>query len=335
MNPSIQSIAKQLMASPKGLLAADESPKTSEKRFSPLGIPSTSEKRREFRQMLFSTPDIEEYISGVILHDETIKQKADSGETFASYLRSKGIIPGIKVDGGLVDFDNFDGETITEGLDGLASRLHEYYEMGARFTKWRAAFVIDESKRLPSLGAIHANLHQMARYASIAQAAQMVPIVEPEVLYDGTHSIKSASDTTSQIIRVLFELLKAYRVDLSGVILKTSMVLAGKNSPTQSTPEEVANSTLSMLDQRVPKEVAGIVFLSGGQSTEQARDNLEAIGSDSKDHSWPITFSFSRAVQDNSLATWQGKSENISAAQNEFIKAVRDDSLADRGKFKK
>lgn len=330
-NPSLQTIAAQLMTSPKGLLAADESNKSAKKRFDALGIDCNEETRRQFRQMLLTSPNFAQYISGVIFYDETIRQTTDDGTPFTKLLEKQNIIPGIKVDGGLVDFTNFPGETITEGLDGLADRLTEYYKMGARFTKWRSAFLINEESRLPTLAAIHANLNVMARYATIVQAAGMVPIVEPEVLYDGKHSIKATSDTLSQVLRVLFELLKAYRVDLSGLILKTSMVMAGKDNTEQSTPEDTAKATLSILQERVPKEVAGIVFLSGGQTPDQATANLAAIEA-SGQQPWQLTYSFSRAVQEGALSTWAGKAENVASAQAQLIERLVANSATRSGK---
>ncbi len=329
MNESIQSIAKQMMADPKGLLAADESTKSCCKRFDALKIPCTDETRRQWRQLLCMSPNIERYISGVILYDETIRQNTDEGISFAHALIKNGIIPGIKVDKGLVPLDNFDPETITEGLDGLAERLKEYYEMGARFTKWRSAFGIDAE--LPTIAAVHANLNIMARYACIVQSAGMVPIVEPEVLYEGEHSISESAKVTELVLNVLFELLQAYRVDLTGLILKTSMVLAGTENP-KSKPTEVASHTLKVLNNTVPKEVAGVVFLSGGQSPEQATENLNAIGLEGE-QPWPITYSYSRAVQDPVLKLWRGKSANTKKAQAKFAQLLAQNSAARNGEF--
>jgi len=329
---SLHSIVQQLFAEPKGLLAADESTKSATKRFESLHIESTEENRRLYRQLLFTTPNVAQYISGVILYDETIRQTTDDGTPFTTYLQQNSIILGIKVDKGLVDFTSFPGETITEGLDGLAQRLAEYYKMGARFTKWRAAFAIDETQKLPTMAAIHANLNQMARYASLVQAAGMVPIVEPEVLYDGTHSLKACQDSLSTVLRILFELLVAYRVDLSGVILKSSMVMAGKDNPQQSTPVEVATATLQVFNQRLPKELGGVVFLSGGETPDQATANLNAIGKAGK-QPWPITFSFSRAVQDPAMQAWDGKAENVQKAQTIFAELLANNSAARDGKF--
>lgn len=329
---SLSSIASQLLAEPKGLLAADESNKSAIKRFESLGIDPSEENRRIYRQMLFTTPNVAQFVSGVILFDETIRQNADDGTPFTKLLENQGIVPGIKVDKGMVDFTGFPNETITEGLDSLAERLNEYYKMGARFTKWRAAFSIYEANHLPTAAAIHANLNQMARYASLVQAAGMVPIVEPEVLYDGTHSLKACQDALSNVLRILFELLAAYKVDLTGVILKSSMVMAGKENSQQSRPLEVANATLSVFNDRAPKELAGIVFLSGGQTPEQATDNLNMIGKAGK-QPWPITFSFSRAVQEPAMKLWAGKSENIVAAQTVFAQLLANNSAARNGKY--
>lgn len=325
----LHTTAQALLAPNKGLLAADESTKSAAKRFEALGIECTEETRRVYRQMLITAPGIEEYLSGVIFYDETIRQSTDSGQTFPQYLQTKGIIPGIKVDKGLVPLDNFPDETITEGLDGLATRLKEYYDMGARFTKWRAAFKITDT--LPSKGALYANAHTMARYATLCQSAGLVPIVEPEVLYDGSHSLERAAEVTQEAIELLMAMLKAYRVDMKGAILKTSMVLDGKDDPI-NTPEEVSTATLKVLNAVVPHDLAGVVFLSGGQAPTQARDNLQAIGA-LGEQPWPITYSFSRAVQDAAMKTWMGKPENVEAAQKIYTQLTRDNSLARHGKF--
>lgn len=330
MNPSLQATAHALMAPNKGLLAADESTKSAAKRFDALHIICTEESRRDYREMLITTPGIERHLSGVIFYDETIRQSTRDGQTFPAYLQSKGIIPGIKVDKGLVPLDNFAGETITEGLDGLAERLQDYADLGARFAKWRAAFKI--ATGLPTKGALHANLHVMARYAAICQTNGIVPIVEPEIIYDGDHTLEQAAEATTDAISLLMDMLQAYRVDLSGVILKTSMVLAGKANATATAPDQVARATLKTLNATVPKTIAGIVFLSGGQKPEQARDNLQAIGV-SGGQPWPITYSFSRAVQDPALQTWAGRSENVVAAQKIYLSLTRDVSLAQHGAF--
>lgn len=322
-----------MMISPKGLLAADESNKSAKKRFDALGIECSEETRRQYRQLLITAPKFAQYISGVIFYDETIRQATDDGTPFTQLLEAEGVLPGIKVDKGLVEFTNFAPETITEGLDGLAERLTEYYTMGARFTKWRSAFAIDMQAHIPSTAAIHANLNAMARYASLVQAAGMVPIVEPEVLYDGTHTLQATKDTLTQVLRILFELLAAYKVDNTGLILKTSMVLAGRDSSTPSSPQEVAEATLEVLQERVPKDVAGIVFLSGGQTPGQATDNLNAIGKHPH-QPWPITYSFSRAVQDPAIKIWAGDTKNILSAQDIFIQRLAANSAARTGSLK-
>lgn len=316
------------MADPKGLLAADESAKTCQKRFDALKIACTPESRRQWRQLLCMSPNIELYISGVILYDETIRQTTDAGLTFAEALAKKSIIPGIKVDMGLVPMDNFEPATITEGLDSLSVRLKEYYDMGARFTKWRAAF--DISDDLPE-AVVRTNLVIMARYASIAQAAGMVPIVEPEVLYEGSHSIEKSAKYTQMVLDLLFQELRMLKVDLAGTILKTSMVLAGSKSAI-SKPPEVANHTLKVLNSAVPKEVAGIVFLSGGQTPEQATANLNAIGSQG-DQPWPITYSYSRAVQDPVLKIWRNRTNNTKKAQMKFSQLLAQNSAARNGEY--
>lgn len=333
MNPStsLQSIAQALLAPEKGLLAADESPKSAQKRFDALNIECTDETRRLYREMLMTAPGIEQYLSGVIFQDETLRQATSDGTLFTTYLTAKNIIPGIKVDKGLIPLDNFADETITEGLDGLGVRMKEYYDLGARFAKWRAAFKVGTG--LPTKGALHANLHTMARYAAICQTAGIVPIVEPEVMYDGDHSIDQAEEATKDAITVLIQMLQAYRVDLSGVILKTSMVLAGKGAAQQSTPDEVATATLRVLKAAVPETMAGIVFLSGGQTPDQARDNLQAIGAKGE-QAWPITFSFSRAVQDPAMQAWAGKAENVPAAQQIYFGLTQNVSKARHGQYR-
>lgn len=317
------------MASPKGLLAADESTSSCCKRFDSVKIDCTDESRRQWRELLCMSPNVGHYISGVILYDETIRQSTDNGVKITQLLADNGVIPGIKVDTGLVLMNNFEPETITEGLDGLAARLAEYYAMGARFTKWRSAFTIDS--KLPTLPAIRANMTIMARYASIVQAAGMVPIVEPEVMYAGKHSIADSAKTLETVLRILFEQLESFRVDLSGLILKTSMVLAGSESKV-SRPEEVAAYTLKVLNTVVPQAVAGIVFLSGGQEPEQATKNLNAIGL-SGEQPWPISYSYSRAVQDPVIRIWRGKPENTKKAQAKFSQLLAQNSAARNGEY--
>lgn len=329
MNLAIAKIAKNLMADPKGLLAADESTKSCCKRFDALKIDCNDESRRQWRQLLCMSPNLSHYISGVILYDETIRQSVDGGTSFAKMLEKIDVLPGIKVDMGLVPMEGFGSETITEGLDGLTDRLKEYYQMGARFTKWRSAFQI--SDKSPSLAVIKSNLMIMARYASIVQSLGMVPIVEPEVLYEGNHTIDVSAKVTTEVLSELFDALKLLSVDLSGLILKTSMVLAGNGSTTSSC-QEVAESTLKVLNRTVPREVAGIVFLSGGQEPEQASTNLNAIGQLGA-QPWPITYSFSRAVQDPVMKIWRGKPTNVKKAQSKFIQLLAQNSAARNGEY--
>lgn len=316
----------------KGILAADESTKSANKRLEALGIAPDAESRRSWRELLFSTPNLDDFISGVILYDETIRQKHRNGANFAKFLAAKGIIPGIKVDMGLVDLTNFPNETITEGLDGLEARLREYYAMGARFAKWRAAFAI--SSTTPSEAAIHANANVFGRYASLCQANGIVPIIEPEVLYDGPHSIEEALKATTHVLKTTLEVVEAYGVDLKAVILKTSMVLAGAKHSGPSTPQEVAAATLQTLHSAVPSEVGGVVFLSGGQSPAQATANLNEIGKHDSKEPWPITYSFSRAVQDPVMHTWRGKAENAKDAQKIFYHRLACNSAARHGAYR-
>jgi len=327
---SLQATVAQLFAPHKGLLAADESPKNASKRFASLDIECTEETRRQYRQLLMTAPGVEKYLSGVILQDETMHQATDNGMTFPAYLLSKGIVPGIKVDKGLIPLDNFPDETVTEGLDGLLARMQDYYTLGARFAKWRAAFAV--SATTPTKGAMHANLNVMARYAAICQTAGIVPIVEPEIIYDSEHSLEQAAAATQSAIELLMAMLQAYRVDLSGIVLKTSMVLAGKGTPPITPPEVVADTTLKVLSAVVPPNVGGIVFLSGGQTPTQARDNLQAIGA-SGAQPWPITFSYSRAVQDPAMQKWAGVAENIAEAQSIYVGLTKDNALARHGEY--
>lgn len=322
---------EHLLEGNKGLLAADESTKSANKRLGTLGLAPTELTRRDWRELLLTTPRLNDFISGVILYDETIRQETSAGENFAEFLTGQGIVPGIKVDAGLVDLTNFTGETVTEGLDGLDARLKEYYGMGARFAKWRSAFTIDTDT--PSPAAIHANANVFGRYAALCQSNGIVPIIEPEVLYEGPHSLQQAKETTARVISTTLEVIEAYRVDMRAIILKTSMVLAGSQSDRQSTPTEVAEATLGVLTGNVPSEVGGIVFLSGGQAPQQATENLNAVGAQSADAPWPITYSFSRAVQDPVMKAWGGKTENVQSAQKIFYHRLACNSAARDGKY--
>ena len=293
--------AAQMVAPGLGVLAADESTGTCTKRFEAVGIESTEESRRQYRHTLFAAPDLEKYVSGVILYDETFRQKADSGSAFPEFLKERGILAGIKVDTGAKPFAGFEGETITEGLDGLPARLEEYAALGAAFAKWRAVIAIDTEKQLPTNAALTANAHALARYARACQEAGVVPIVEPEVLMDGPHSIDDCKQATNRALHAVFEALQHMGVYLPGMVLKPNMVLPGNKSEKKDV-EEVADVTTEVLVDCVPGEVGGIAFLSGGQTNEEATAHLAAICA--KDTPWPVTFSFGRALQSDALTAF-------------------------------
>lgn len=324
---ALKQTAQAMVASPKGLLAADESGKTIGKRFEALGIECTEDSRITYRSMLFTTPGIEEFLSGVILYDETLRQSKD-GVSIPKLLADKGIIPGIKVDKGAFDLTNFPGEKITEGLDGLKDRLVEYYALGARFAKWRAVITIDEG--IPTDTCIEANAEALARYATLCQEQNIVPIVEPEVLLDGVHTIEQCKEVEIRTLKKLFERLKAHKAILEGMVLKPSMVLSGKDCSIQADSKTVAKMTVEALKEAVPSNVAGIAFLSGGQSSDFAAENLLEINK--LGGPWPLTFSYSRGLQSEPLKIWSGKVENFSAAQDEFYKQAKRVSLARQGK---
>ena len=321
---SLELIAKSLVLKPKGILAADESGGSIKKKFAQLNIPDTYENRRDYRNIFLSTPDLEKYVNGVILFDETARQTADNGQDFVSFLTARRIIPGIKVDQGLEKFPNSE-ETYTKGLDGLSERLSEYYNMRLRFTKWRAAFELrlDETGEVltPSDHAINENCRILAEYAKLVQEADMVPIVEPEVVYDGYYNQEQCAAVTGKILDALFGKLSEAGVDLAACILKVNMVLAGKQYDTQSTPEEVGRETAKVLKDHVPSELAGVVFLSGGQTVEQATDNLAEIIKNGA-FCWPVTFSFARALQDPALYAWAGDNNNIDKAKSAFLERL-------------
>lgn len=316
----LELIAANLLLPGKGILAADESGGSIHKKFAQLNIPDTPETRRDYRNLFFTTDGLTDYVSGVILFDETTRQHADNGQTFTDYLISKNIIPGIKVDQGLANFPN-STESYTNGLDGLDNRLSEYYQMGLRFAKWRAAFEIhlDDSGNIltPTDQAISENCRILAEYATKCQAAGIVPIVEPEVVHDGYYTISQCASVTGKILGALFAELTKHHVNLRACILKTNMILAGKQYDTQSTPDEVGAKTAEILKSHVPSELAGIVFLSGGQSPEQATDNLAAIANHGP-FPWPVTFSFARALQDPALYAWNGDNSNAEKARQAF-----------------
>lgn len=330
----LHSIALALVSKGKGILAADQSPESMNKQLKAVGIPEEAEMRRLYRQLLFTTSGIEKYVTGVIMHDGTIRNHTDDGILFSDLLISKGIIPIIKVDKGTVPHTNFPGEVVTQGLDDLAKRLEEYYNMGARAAKWRAVITIGTST--PTVENLRADAFLLARYAALCQEAGIVPMVEPEVLFSGSHDIKRAEAVTSQTLQILFDALHEQKVDCKGLILKSSMVLAGSMCDEQSSPQEVALATLRTFKNSVPEDVGGIVFLSGGQTPERATENLDAIAEQEKirtDLPWEFAFSYSRAIEEPVLASWQGKPENIELAQEALLKRLRLNSLADLGDY--
>jgi len=326
----LERVAAAMVAKGKGILAADESNATCTKRFEKLGIPSTEEHRRAYRELLFTTPDVAQWISGVILYDETIHQKTHDGVPFPDYMTRLGVLPGIKVDTGAKALAGFANETITEGLDGLRERLAAYYKLGARFAKWRA--VIDIGAGIPTRGAIAANAHALARYAALCQEQNIVPIVEPEVLMDGAHTLERCEEVTEATLAEVFAQLFAARVHLEGIILKPNMVISGKKCPTQATAEQVAAATVRCLKRHVPGAVAGIAFLSGGQTPLEAALHLSLMNR-AGPLPWPLSFSYGRALQDAALSAWAGKPGNVPAAQKEFQKWARLNGLARNGSF--
>ncbi|MBI2018145.1 fructose-bisphosphate aldolase class I [Candidatus Daviesbacteria bacterium] len=321
----------------KGILAADESSKTIQKRFDKIGLTSTPQTNLAYRSMLFTTPGVEQFLSGVILYDETIRQEIE-GVSVPKYLENKGIIPGIKVDKGVVDFANFPAEKITEGLDGLRGRLEEYAQMGAKFAKWRAVITIGEE--IPTQTCLEANAEVLARYAAITQNAGLVPIIEPEVIRGGSHTLEKCAQVTAQTLKAVFERINVHKVALEGLLLKTNMATAGEDNPKQATADEVAKATVDALLESVPKELPGVVFLSGGQSADMATDNLQAINNIGGP--WQLSFSFARALQGEALEIWArsargarraGKEKNVPAAQKAFLEVTKKVSLARQGKL--
>lgn len=314
MTMNLRLLAKTLVSADKGILAADESGGSIHKKFEAMGIPDDERHRRDYRNLFFTTPNLEQYVNGVILFDETARQLADDGRNFVEFLTARGIIPGIKTDQGLVDLPGTN-EKYTQGLDGLSERLKNYYDMGLRFAKWRAAFEVSDST--PSENAIKKNAEILADYAKQCQTAGIVPIVEPEVVHDGDYSIEQCASITGKILDALFEELAKARVDLGGCLLKCNMVLAGKKYHTQSTPQEVGKMTAKVLKEHVPAELSGVVFLSGGQSVEQSTENLQAVTNEGP-FPWSVTFSFARALQGPALEKWQGNNANSEAAKEAF-----------------
>ena len=326
----LNTTARALVAEGKGILAADESSGTIKKRFDSIEVESTEDNRRAYRQLLFTAEGAEDYISGVILFDETIRQSTDDGTAFTELLESKGIIPGIKVDAGAKPLALTDSETITEGLDGLRDRLEEYRELGARFAKWRATYSIAED--LPSEYCVWTNGHALARYAALCQEAGIVPIVEPEVLQDGDHTIDQSAKATGRVLQAVFTELHDQRVELAGTLLKPNMVLSGYEASDRAGVEEVADRTLECFHKHVPAAVPGIVFLSGGQTDEDATAHLNEMNRRGP-HPWELSFSYGRALQAPALKAWGGSPENLEAAQKAYLHRARLNGAARSGSY--
>jgi fructose-bisphosphate aldolase class I len=329
---SLQAIAKAMVAPGKGILAADESTGTIEKRLKSIQVENSEDNRRAYRDMLFTAKGLGQYISGVILYDETIRQKGVNGAPFVEVLEKNGILPGIKVDAGAKDLVLCPGETVTEGLDNLSKRCAEYVKLGAKFAKWRA--VINIGTDIPSSTCIAANAHALARYAAICQAAGLVPIVEPEILMDTDHTIERCEEVTEWTLNAVYDALYVNRVMLEGTVLKPSMVVAGKGSSRQAGVEEVAERTVRVLKRCVPAAVTGIAFLSGGQSDELATAHLNAMNKRyGEELPWPLTFSYGRALQAASLKAWKGASSNLAAGQGALLHRARMNGLASQGRY--
>jgi fructose-bisphosphate aldolase class I len=329
---NLPATAKALVADDKGLLAMDESTPTCDKRFAKLGIPLTVEARRAYREMIVTTPGLGDSISGAILFDETIRQAKKDGTAFVRVLTEAGILPGIKVDAGAKDLAAHPGEKITEGLDGLRARLKDYATLGARFAKWRAVIAVDD--RLPSRGCIEANAHALARYAALCQEAGLVPVVEPEVLMDGAHTLERCAEVTEEVQRAVFAALYGARVALEGMLLKPNMVVPGLACPTQESVDEVADATVRCLLRTVPAAVPGIAFLSGGQSGELASARLNAMNVRFRSRlPWALAFSYARAIQQPALEIWHGEEANMAAAQAALAHRARCNRAARRGEY--
>jgi len=328
---TLQATARAMVAPGKGILAMDESSPTCNKRFEALGIPTTIEMRREYRTMLVSSPDLGEHIGGAILFDETLRDQTIDGKSFVEALREQGIVPGIKVDTGAKDLALHAGEKVTEGLDGLGPRLAEYRELGARFAKWRAVYTISDT--LPSQACYSANAHGLARYAALCQAHDIVPIVEPEVLIDGSHTIERSFEVTQHAQQTVFEALADQSVDLSGIVLKPSMVISGADAENRAGVEEVARETLRCLLSTVPPAVPGIAFLSGGQSDEEATMHLNAMHHVGADLPWAVTFSYGRALQAAAMTNWAGQSANVESARAIAFHRARMNGVAALGEY--
>lgn len=328
----LEAVAQAMVAKGKGILAADESMGTIKRRFDGIKIESNENNRRAYREMLFTTKGLEEAISGVILFDETIRSAASDGTPFPQVLSKKGIMPGIKVDKGPVEIPGFPGETVTEGLDGLRARVKEYRDLGAKFAKWRAVITIGDS--IPTYTCLEANAHALARYAALCQEGGLVPIVEPEVLLDGNHTIERSEEVTEATLRITFAILMRQRVHLEGMILKPSMVVSGKDNPRQAGVDEVAERTIRCLKRTVPAAVPGIAFLSGGQSAVSATEHLNAMNKLGP-LPWQVSFSYARALQDPAIKAWKGESGNVGTAQKIFYHRAKMNSAARSGSYTK
>jgi fructose-bisphosphate aldolase class I len=329
---ALQATAQAMVAPGKGVLAIDESHGTCTKRFAAYGVACDEASRRTYRGLLVTAPGIEEAVSAYIMYDETLRQATDEGVSFPEVLKGKGMIPGIKVDTGAKALALHEGEKVTEGLDGLRDRLKEYYELGARFAKWRSVITIDEANGLPSEACLMANAHGLARYAALCQEAGIVPMVEPEVIIDGPHSIEKCYEVTARTLTVLFEQLAAQGVALEGTILKTSMVISGKGGEGRADAQTVAEMTLKCLKENVPANLAGVVFLSGGQSPEESTVHLDLMNK-MGDLPWPLSFSYGRAIQGPTLDTWAKDHSAANLAQARLVHRAKMNGLAARGQY--
>lgn len=327
----LRETANAMVARGKGIIAMDESTPTCTKRFESVGIESTKQMRRDYRDMLITTPSLSDYIAGAILFDETIRQQLSDGMLFPQFMARQGILPGIKVDKGAKDLAGHPNEKVAEGLDGLRERLKEYVGMGARFTKWRAVITIGDG--IPSRGCIEANAHGLARYAALAQEAGLVPIVEPEVLINGDHSIARCREVTEETLETVFHEIHKHGVLLEGMVLKPSMVISGLDASPRASVDEVARETVSCLLNTVPAAVAGIAFLSGGQTNEEATAHLNAMNGLGKNLPWPLTFSYARALQERALAAWKGEASNVTAAQRILYHRAKLNGAASKGEY--
>jgi fructose-bisphosphate aldolase class I len=323
----LKAIARSIVADHKGVLAADESTGTIKKRFDSIGVESTEENRRAYRNLLFTTPGFEEFVGGVIMYDETIRQASDDGTPFGELLASKGVVPGIKVDTGAHELAGHPGEKVTEGLDGLRARFEDYHALGARFSKWRAVITIGDG--IPTDACIHTNAHALARYAALSQEAGIVPIVEPEVLMDADNTIERCYEVTARTLHVVFYELYRQEVALEGMLLKPNMVISGKQCPTQASSSQIAELTVDCFLRHVPATVPGIVFLSGGQSEVEATENLNSVNR--VGGPWPLSFSYGRALQASTLEAWGGEPDNVEAGQDAFLHRARMNALAVAG----